>query len=998
MTDLQTLLTLLADRYTVERELGHGGMATVYLARDLKHDRLVAIKVLRPELAAALGPERFLREIRLAAQLQHPHILGLFDSGESGGLLWYAMPYVPGESLRDRIEREQQLPVDDALLIIQQVAEALGYAHAQGVIHRDIKPENILLTGTHAVVADFGIARALDAAGGPKLTETGMALGTPYYMSPEQAVGSSRLDGRADIYALGCVLYEMLAGQPPFTGPTAQSILARHAVDPVPSLRTVRSTVPEAVEEAIATALAKVPADRFTTATQFVQALQATALSPRRSTSPVRQRTKRARRRWTLSLGAVILVVGSAAGWVALHPHGPNVAPAAAVIAVLPFSPSVADTALTRLGRDLVFTLSANLDNVGEIRTVDAHTVLAQPVNAPNGISLPDAAAIGRRFGAGSVVHGSVVRLGPLLVRVDFGLFTSDSLTPIARASVTASSDSVAVLTDSISRALLRQIWRRGQPPTPSLEAALKTHSPPALRAFLEGERALVEYRLSDAAESYANAIAADSTFWLPYWRFAFTKGYWEGGEIEGYIERAFQTHRLELPVSDRLSIESSMSLADSGSAALAKAREVTERFPDNWFGWLVYGDYLVHWAPILGTTVKEAAPAFERAVELNPSLVPAWEHLTWVYCRARDTAGLTRSIEALTRLSTGSTLQDAEGIDELLQFRLMLELARTDRGNDALLDSVGRANALGRGASIGMVGWCGFVRAQDRINRQILRLAPSSENTSFIWRLLSLIAAGRGAWDSVPAALDQYSRSGAPHEFPAFEGYALTVAGAWLGGLDADEASRRRPAAARMVEHAGPEDQSFFRAQLAWLDGMLAWARRDQAGLESSRRDLQAMDEGAGSDWDRSLEAFQLALTGATTQAGEMLAALEWKRAERTYDVACCQFLTALDRLAAARWLLEAGDRPQAARLLTWNEAWGGVSGSVGGGVFASIAYLERARIEEARDNTALAREYYEEFLLRYDMPAPKARNLVDEAKAALRRLSGLQEPPAQR
>ena len=271
------LADALRDRYLIERELGRGGMATVYLAEDLKHHREVAVKVLRAELAAALGPERFLREIEISARLHHPHILPLYDSGEAEGFLFYVMPFVKGQSLRDRLTREKQLPLDDALQIAREVADALSFAHGAGVVHRDIKPENILLESGHAVVADFGIAKAISAAGGEKLTETGIAVGTPAYMSPEQAFGEEHLDGRSDIYALGCVLYEMLGGDPPFTGSSAQAILARKVVDQIPSLRTVRETVPFTVERAVRKALARLPADRFATATQFADALGETA-------------------------------------------------------------------------------------------------------------------------------------------------------------------------------------------------------------------------------------------------------------------------------------------------------------------------------------------------------------------------------------------------------------------------------------------------------------------------------------------------------------------------------------------------------------------------------------------------------------------------------------------------------------------------------------------------------------------------------------------------
>jgi serine/threonine-protein kinase len=269
---LDRLKQALTERYIVERELGRGGMATVYLAHDLKHDREVAIKVLRPELAATLGAERFVREIEIAAKLTHPHILPLYDSGEADGFLYYVMPYVEGESLRDRLHRERQLPLEDAIRIAREVASALSNAHSLGVIHRDIKPENILLSAGEAVVADFGIARAVTAAGGEQLTETGMAVGTPAYMSPEQAT-AGEMDGRSDIYSLGCVLYEMLGGEPPYTGATPKAVLARKLTDPVPSLRALRETVQAGLEQAAQKALAKAPADRFQTAGAFADAL-----------------------------------------------------------------------------------------------------------------------------------------------------------------------------------------------------------------------------------------------------------------------------------------------------------------------------------------------------------------------------------------------------------------------------------------------------------------------------------------------------------------------------------------------------------------------------------------------------------------------------------------------------------------------------------------------------------------------------------------------------
>src|SRR5881227_403691 len=307
-------------------------MATVFLAEDLKHHRSVAIKVLHSELTAALGAGRFLREIEIAARLQHPHILPLYDSGAAAGFLYYVMPYVEGESLRDRLTRERQLPLEDAVQIGREVADALSYAHAQGVVHRDIKPENILLEAGHAVVSDFGIARAITAAAGGNLTETGIALGTPGYMSPEQAAASARVDERSDIYSLGCVLYEMLAGELPFTGPSAESIVRQHLAAAPPRVSAMRAAVPPAIEEAIVRALAKTPADRFATAAELVEALAAPAQRVRD--------TGRRTSRLAAGAGLAATLLAAAAGlFVLSRPHGapPVAARPRQSIAVLPF-------------------------------------------------------------------------------------------------------------------------------------------------------------------------------------------------------------------------------------------------------------------------------------------------------------------------------------------------------------------------------------------------------------------------------------------------------------------------------------------------------------------------------------------------------------------------------------------------------------------------------------------------------------------------------------
>jgi tRNA A-37 threonylcarbamoyl transferase component Bud32 len=316
------LALALADRYRLERELGQGGMATVYLSHDLRHERKVAIKVLRPELAAVIGAERFVREIRTVAALQHPHILGLIDSGEVQGTAYYVMPFVEGESLRDRLTREKQLPVVEAVRIAGEVGSALDYAHRHGVIHRDIKPENILLHDGQALVADFGISLAVSEAGGTRMTETGMSVGTPFYMSPEQAMGQREITARSDVYALGCVLYEMLLGEPPFTGPTAQAIVAKVMTEEPRPLVLRRRTIPPHLESAVLTALAKLPADRFENAKEFVQAL-ATPAALRTTVVSAPSARKPARRLPALPVG--LLAIGLGLGFAGARLSAPAV-------------------------------------------------------------------------------------------------------------------------------------------------------------------------------------------------------------------------------------------------------------------------------------------------------------------------------------------------------------------------------------------------------------------------------------------------------------------------------------------------------------------------------------------------------------------------------------------------------------------------------------------------------------------------------------------------
>ena len=413
-------------------------MAVVFLAEDLKHHRRVAIKVLKPELSAVIGSERFLREIEIAATLQHPHILPLFDSGQVPGghpdperregvgpsFLYYVMPFAEGESLRQWLAREQQLPLDAALRITREVGSALQYAHEHGVIHRDIKPENIMISGGHAVVADFGIARALDAANAEQLTLSGMAIGTPQYMSPEQA-GGAKVNGRSDQYSLACTLYEMLIGQPPFSGPSSQAVIARHMLEPVPSLRVVRQTVPKAVEGAIVQAMAKLPADRFASIQQFLNALDVSDNASTPSTVAAGRESRfgsRVSQRLVIALGAGLVAV--TAWWLVaarLTRSAPDGSRVVRSVAVLPFQDLAGSQDSSYLGVGMTDGLTADLAEIGSLKVLSRSSASMAPGTSR---SLADLAST---LGVDAVVKGSIRRSGDTVwVNVRF-LHVSDS-------------------------------------------------------------------------------------------------------------------------------------------------------------------------------------------------------------------------------------------------------------------------------------------------------------------------------------------------------------------------------------------------------------------------------------------------------------------------------------------------------------------------------------------------------------------------------------------
>jgi tRNA A-37 threonylcarbamoyl transferase component Bud32/TolB-like protein len=593
MTDVsERLRSALAGRYTIERELGSGGMATVYLAEDVRHQRRVAIKVLRPELAAALGPERFLTEIRVTANLTHPHILPLHDSGDADGTLYYVMPYVEGESLRERLRREGPLPLEDALQIARQVAQALGYAHSQGVIHRDIKPENILLAAGEAVVADFGVARAVEQAGGDRLTETGLAVGTPVYMSPEQASGERQLDGRSDLYSLACVLYEMLSGDPPITGQSVPLVLARKSTEAPPSLTTVRQTVPAAVDRAIQRALAPLPADRQRTAVAFAEELSAGTgherVSPR-ARPAARRRVLAAA--FTVAIAALALILWSPWSGGAAEPAVTE----DSRVVVVPYDNRTGDPALDPIGHMVAEWVTEGLMQTGAVQVVPNVMALEawNQSRADDGtVALTEVA---RRTASQIAVTGSFYGRGD---DIEFHSQVVDVASGTPLATVDPIAGRLADPRGAIDSVRVQVMGALATRLSPLIGWELPPGSqPPTYEAYLVYQEGMLRWAATDyvaAARLFERAYALDTTHLRSLMLAA--SGYGNGGmeARSDSLLRMIEARRDQLAPYDRYRLEyAAANERGDREAALAAARRGVELVPYGTLRWAFTGSLI---------------------------------------------------------------------------------------------------------------------------------------------------------------------------------------------------------------------------------------------------------------------------------------------------------------------------------------------------------------------------------------------------------------------
>jgi serine/threonine-protein kinase len=645
------LQSAVGDLYTIERELGGGGMSRVFVATETALDRPVVLKVLPPELGHAVSVDRFRQEIRLAARLQHPHIVPLHSAGEAARLLYYTMPLVEGESLRTRLTRSGELAVKDAVRILRDVAAALAYAHEHGVVHRDIKPDNVLLSGGEALVTDFGVAKALSASatgGDSGLTSLGVALGTPAYMAPEQGAADPQVDHRADLYAWGCLGYECLTGQPPFTGRQPAALLAAHMAETPEAIERRRPGLPPSLAGVVMRCLEKRPSDRPQSAAEVLHVLEA-AVTPTGGSAPTvpLRATSRGRSRVVVATTGSIVLILAGIGFYLSRPERARAKNLdSRVVAVLPFRVAGADPSLGYLREGMVDLLAAKLTGAGGLRAAEPRTVLSAWRRAGGAaereLAEPDALALTSDLGAGRLIQGSLVGSQRRLT-LSASLLDVPKGARLAQATVDGPEDSLSVLLDRLAAQLLTATASGAGASPGGLSNSL-----PALQAYLDGVAAYRRGRYVDAGRALNKALDTDSTFAAA--AFMLTEAYgWDDVPGLDRATRVLVAHQERLSPRDLLLFQGAYGprfpRPASGTEMVAAAERAVAAYPDQPDAWYHLGDWYYHYGDLLGIPdgTSRALKAFERAMSLDPYFVGPREHVMNVHAERRDTADLLR-------------------------------------------------------------------------------------------------------------------------------------------------------------------------------------------------------------------------------------------------------------------------------------------------------------------------------------------------------------------
>jgi serine/threonine-protein kinase len=982
------LAAALADRYRIERELGAGGMATVYLAHDLKHDRQVAIKVLRPELGSALGPERFLQEIRVAAKLQHPHIVGLLDSGvitDGPGrevLYYYVMPFVEGETLRERLARSGPLPVPESVRLTAEIADALAKAHKAGVVHRDIKPENILLADGHALVMDFGVAKAVsDATGRQGLTSAGMSLGTPAYMAPEQVAADPRTDHRADLYALGLVAYEMLAGGSPYAATTPQQQMTAHLTQaPVPIERR-RPDCPPALAALVMRCLSKNPDERWQSAEDVV-----TRLGTVETTTPRRVSWWTPRRIGVL-VGAGILLVAVTLG-VRRLAGPPGGAGSTNVLAVLPFTVR-GSPAVDYLGEGLVSLLSTSLDGAAGIRSVNAHALLGFVGHGPSAMSLERARGVAEHFQAGLFVVGDVLEVQGKL-RLSASLFDrTEEDRPLAEATVDGEPGDVLALVDLLATRLAANRSAEGGARL-TRTAAVTTSSLPALKAYLAGEQAYRAGQYAAAVSAFQEAVAADTAFALAYYRLCMAQErlVWVD-ESRRSAELAFR-HSSRLSVHDRRFLEAVLAMrrARSGDAE-QQFRAIVQAYPDDAEAWYQLGELLFHGNPLRGVSMTGAREPFSRALFFDPGDLGALYHL--VRIAARD--GNRRELDSLA----ARFYQLSPAGDRTLELRALQAYTTHDSaGADSVVAEFGRAPD----GILPLAAWSVAVFAQniagaERIARLLTEPARPRDVRAQGHVLLAHLELARGRRRAAGNELreaEQLNSAEAPLVDAWFTALAfapqsreeLAAARSRLARWDAGEiATRSARASAFFSGHNG-----VHQILKTYLLGLLDTRLGDTARAAVRAGELASV----GRTTDGPPLALELAqglraqIARAEGRSDSALADLEALRIEGWYELTFVSpfYSGAMERFTRAELLRENGRGEEA---LGWYRGLG--QNTTQELVFLGPAMLAEARIQRTLGRSREAARLYDGFIALWQECDPDSRSLLDQAVGERKTLS---------